>query len=315
MFSKRDYVYAVYTEKSFTKAAEKLFIAQPSLSAAIKKTEEKIGAPLFERTGQGARLTEVGREYITICEKMMCAEKEFAERLSDICNLETGHIAVGGANYLSSYLLPRIINRFKLKYPKISVTLTEAHSSQLTEMIRQERLDIVIDCSLTLPETYEGVELAREHILLCVPRDFEVNRGLSDFAISPDDIHDSAAVVDSVTRLPISTFAKEKFVLLKDGNDMYDRAMEIFSEEKISPEIAFRVDQLNMAYALAGSGMGVCFATDTIFKYGMYDKNVLLYNVGKKPYGRSLYIAHKKNRYCTKAMSEFIDAAKEVVRK
>lgn len=314
MFSKRDYVYAVYKEKSFTKAAEKLFIAQPSLSAAIKKTEEKIGALLFERTGQGVRLTEVGREYIAICEKMICAENEFAERLSDICNLETGYIAVGGANYLSSYLLPRIINKFKNEYPKISVTLTEAHSSELTEMVRQEKLDIVIDCFLTLPEIYEGEELASEHILLCVPRDFEINRGLSDFAISPDGIHDATAVVDSVARLPISTFANERFVLLKDGNDMYDRAMEIFSEEKISPEIAFRVDQLNMAYALACSGMGVCFVTDTIFKYGMYDKNVLLYNVGKKPYNRSLYIAHKKNRYRTKAMSEFIKAAKQVVK-
>ena len=61
MFSKYNYVYQVYKEGSFTRAAEKLFISQPSLSAAIKNIEQKLGADIFERTNGGVRLTEVGQ--------------------------------------------------------------------------------------------------------------------------------------------------------------------------------------------------------------------------------------------------------------
>lgn len=77
MFSKYEYVYQVYKEHNFTKAAEKLFISQPSLSAAIKKIEEKVGAELFERRGKGIELTEVGKEYIATTEQIIKAENEF----------------------------------------------------------------------------------------------------------------------------------------------------------------------------------------------------------------------------------------------
>ena len=70
MFAKMDYAYAVYKEGSFTRAAEKLFISQPSLSAAIKNLEEEIGAPLFERTGGGVLLTEAGRAYMDAVQRV-----------------------------------------------------------------------------------------------------------------------------------------------------------------------------------------------------------------------------------------------------
>ena len=82
MFRKYDYVYAVYEEGSFTKAAKKLFISQPTLSVAIKSVEEEIGAPIFERDASGVKLTEVGREYIATAEKIISAKEDFEKALS-----------------------------------------------------------------------------------------------------------------------------------------------------------------------------------------------------------------------------------------
>jgi DNA-binding transcriptional LysR family regulator len=82
MFKKYDYVYAVYEEGSFTKAAKKLFISQPTLSVAIKSVEEEIGAPIFERDSAGVKLTEVGREYIAAAEKIISAKEDFEKALS-----------------------------------------------------------------------------------------------------------------------------------------------------------------------------------------------------------------------------------------
>ena len=73
MFQSMRYIYEVYKEMSFSRAAQKLFISQPSLSAAVKKEEERIDAPIFDRSTNPIHLTEVGQEYIRAVERIMDA--------------------------------------------------------------------------------------------------------------------------------------------------------------------------------------------------------------------------------------------------
>ena len=78
MFSGMNYVYEVYKEQSFSKAAENLYISQPALSSMIKKIETKIGMPLFDRSTSPIQLTECGKKYIKTAEKIMALDNEFA---------------------------------------------------------------------------------------------------------------------------------------------------------------------------------------------------------------------------------------------
>ncbi len=315
MFSKYNYVYQVYKEGSFTKAAEKLFISQPSLSVAIKNIEKKLGADLFERVGSTLKLTETGAEYIAACEHIITAEKEFFNRINDINNLKTGKIVVGGTNYLSSYVLPRVINRFNKIYPDIEVELAEGNSLNLREMINNEQIDIIIDSFDENPDNCERFFLASEDILLCVPKDRKINEKLKKFQIEPKSIYDGTVTLKDVETVSIKMFKDENFILLKKGNDMHKRALNFFEGENIQPKVAFRVDQLNISFALADSGIGLCFITDTFLKYGRGGDNVLLYKIQNEKQQRNLYIAHKKNRYCTKAMAEFIRVTREILGK
>ena len=313
MFSKYNYVYQVYKERNCTRAAEKLFISQPSLSVAIKNIEKKIGADLFERMGSSVRLTQVGEEYIATARQIMSAEKEFINRVNDINDLKTGKLIVGGTNYLSSYVLPKVINHFNKLHPYIDVELVEANSSNLGTMIDNDQIDIIIDSFVETPDDYKGFFLASENILLCVPRDREINKKLKKFRIEPESIYKDSVDLDELESVPIKLFKDEKFILLKKGNDMYKRAMNFFNGEGVEPNVVYRVDQLNISYALAESGIGLCFATDTFLKYGRGSDNVLLYKIKNEQYSRNLYIAHKKNRYCTKAMAEFIRVTREIL--
>lgn len=313
MFNKLKYVYAVYKERSFTRAAQKLFISQPSLSAAIKNVETEIGAPLFDRSGAEITLTEVGKAYIETAEKMIRLEEDFFNKLGDIYNLETGKLSVGGTNYLSSYVLPRIINRFTSLYPKIQVSLVEANSMNLSRMIEREEIDVIVDSFDNTMDAYQGYALTSEKILLCVPKDRKINERLKEFRILPEEIYRGECDFSKIPSVPIEAFSGEDFVLLKSGNDMYNRAMRIFEGAGMKPKVSFSVDQLNIAYALANSGMGLCFVTDTLFRFGDFSKNVHLYNVGGANFSRTLYVAYKKNKYCSSAMSKFIETAKEVV--
>lgn len=313
MFSKWKYVYELYKEQNFTNASKKLFISQPSLSAAIKNTEDKVGAPLFERTGHGIKLTEVGKEYITAAETILNAENEFKNKLNDIYNLESGSITVGGANYVSSYILPKIITRFTSLHPNISIKLKEANSYNLNQMLLNDEIDILVD---SLDDTCELAKypLCKEQIFLCVPKDFKINERLKKYQIKPESIRNSTADVDGACAVSIDAFADEQFVLLKEENDMYIRAMKVFEKKSIEPKVAFSVDQLNISYALSDSGVGICFITDTFFKYAHHRENVLLYKIKEEIDGRTLYVAHKNNKYCKKAMREFINIAQKEIK-
>ena len=211
MFSKYEYVYAIYTEKSFTKAAKRLYISQPSLSAAIKNIEKKVGAPLFERSGHYIQPTEIGREYIAAAEKIMHIESDFENRIHDIYSLESGKLTVGGTNYLCSYVLPEIINRFASSYPKIEVTLAEANSGNLLEMINNEEIDILLDSYDENMYIHEGSPLLNERILLCVPAEWKINEQFKESQIRPESIYGREVNLDDITPVPIKALP-EKFL-------------------------------------------------------------------------------------------------------
>ena len=257
MFKKMDYVYTVYKERSFTRAAEKLYISQPCLSAAIKKIEEEIGMPLFERRYSSVRPTEIGYQYIEAAEKIMSIQQNFAARISDINNMEIGRISIGGSNYVSSYILPRVVAEFSKLYPQIDISLTETNSVELEKSLNNEEIDLVIDSFDDEKIVHKSYPLLNEKILLAVPAGYKCNQGMERYQIMPERIYNSELDFDKVPKLSINHFAKEKYILLKNGNNMYKHAMSVFKSANITPNVSFSLDQLSTSYRLALSGNGV----------------------------------------------------------
>lgn len=103
MFNSMNYVYEVYKERSFSKAAANLYISQPSLSATVKKVEERIGSPIFDRSVSPIQLTEFGQHYIKAVEEIKDTQSRFANYLNDLNELKTGQIAI---RRKQSYSLP-----------------------------------------------------------------------------------------------------------------------------------------------------------------------------------------------------------------
>lgn len=85
-----DYVYAIYKEKSFTRAAEQLYISQPSLSATIKKLEKDLGYPIFERTGKEITPTYIGEKFIKAAEEILIIKKNLENEVDDLLKLRKG---------------------------------------------------------------------------------------------------------------------------------------------------------------------------------------------------------------------------------
>jgi len=313
MFKKMEYIYAVYKEQSFTRAAEKLYISQPCLSAAIKKTEEEIGAPLFERRYSSVRPTRIGYEYIAAAEKIMGIEQDFAAMLGDMGRVEWGEVSVGGSNYVASYILPNIVSEFGRLYPKINVDIIETDSLELTKMLDGEELDLIIDSFDSRDLNREYYPLIKEKILLAVPAASPCNIGLEKYRITPDDIFDGKVDIENMSQISIEHFREEQFVLLKYGNSMYRHATSTFAECGFVPKVSFRLDQLMTAYRLAVSGNGACFVSDTMFKSHRFTDEIFLYNV-EGAGERMLYVAKNRSRHTSPAMEKFIDIAHTTVK-
>ena len=137
MFHEMRYIYQVYKEKSFSKAAKKLYISQPSLSLMVKKAEERLGTPLFDRSISPIRLTPAGEEYIRSVEQIMAVEDHFRQYLSSADDCLTGTLSLGGTTFFTSYVLPPLISEFSTRFPGVEILIHETHTALLEKELQE----------------------------------------------------------------------------------------------------------------------------------------------------------------------------------
>ena len=311
MLKYMEYAYAVYREGSFTKAAERLYISQPSLSQVIRKLETEIGQPIFERTGKGITLTPVGEVYIQAVEQMIQIQNDLRCQIDDIQSLKRGKLTVGSTTFIASYVLPEIIKDFQSRYPDIQIDLIVEQSTVLEEKLEQGSVDFIIDNAPVQKEVYCYIPCLTERILLGVPADMPVNAQLTEYQISAEDLRNDKRM----PRLPIATVKNEKFILLKHGNTMRQTASRIFQEAGIHPQVTLEFDLLMSTISYAESGFGICFLTDTILHYGKGCRNLVFYLPDTQHDKRELHIIYKKAKYLTAAAKEFMSCVKAVTSK
>lgn len=306
MFANMNYVYEVYKEESFSKAASKLFISQPALSAMIKKVEKKTGALLFDRSTNPVRLTECGEKYISIVEKIMEMEEEFSSYVSDLNELTTGHLSVGGTYLFAAYVLPEILQKFQEMYPNVELSLIEGHTTQLENKLFSGELDLLMDNYPMDEELYEKKFVKKEQLLLAVPADFQSNAAAKSWSLSAEDIRQGLHRKRETYGVPLKMFENEPFVLLRAHNDTRERVDRIFRHAEILPKIAWKLDQILTAYHLAERGMGISFISDTALKYLPVNPKIYYYKIQDPAAERNVYFYYRKNKYFTRSMEEFI---------
>ena len=184
MFTWKHYVYEVYKEKNFSKAAQNLYISQPSLSARIKKIEQQLGAPLFDRSTTPLRMTEVGEFYIDAARKMFQIEQDMENYINDLHTLKSGNIAIGASNLFAAYTLPPIITKFRQQFPDVNIRLTEGNTVQLEELLCNNTVDLVFDNNHYDSALYDKEFYNEEFLLLAVPGTFPIHERLRTYKLT-----------------------------------------------------------------------------------------------------------------------------------
>lgn len=311
MFQGMEYVYEVYKEKSFSRAAANLFISQPSLSANVRRVENRIGYPIFDRSTKPLSLTECGKQYIQCVERIMNIERDFSDFINDWGGLKTGSLVLGGSNLFSSWFLPPMIAEFASCYPHIQIRLVEESTVKLTKMLQRGIIDMVLDNTNLDPEIFDSRLYQEEHLILAVPRSFSINKKLENFQLSVPDIQTSRFLAPDFPSVPFSQFRKEPFIMLKQENDTGKRAMDICRENHFEPIVVFEMDQQMTSYNVTCSGMGISFIGDIMISKVSPHPNVVYYKLPLKDNCRNICFYWKKGRYLSRAMEEFLNMSKQ----
>ena len=306
MFKNKEYVLTVVKEKSFTSASQKLFVSQPSLSASIKRIEDKIGSPIFNRSSSPVSLTEVGVKYVEYANLIEQKEKEFKTFLSDNLNLFSGKVRIGGSSLFSSFILPELIADFNKKYPQIKFRIFEDNTKNLLNKLDTGEVDVILDNAEVKDGNILSTPYMQENLLLAVPKKFEINEKLKLERLTADEIKKDK-LLSVKEGVDLTNFSNLPFVLLNSENDSGKRAETLLKKNKVDYAVLFHLDQQLSAYNVCCAGLALTFISDTLIKKNSSSPDVYYYKIDDRVASRHICFFHKTNRYLSRAAQSFID--------
>jgi LysR family hydrogen peroxide-inducible transcriptional activator len=230
------YVCAVAETGSFSSAAERCNLAQPSLSQQVLKLEEDLGAKLFDRLGRSVRLTEAGRIFLPHARSIMNEMERARASVTDKCTAARGSVAVGVIPTIAPYLMPRYTAVFTKKYPEATLRILEETTPILLRSLRDLTIDLGI---LALP--------LRDKNLKLFPLRTEPL-----FAVLPKN-HPRAAT----EALALKDLRGESFVMLRDGHCFRDLSIAACSRARVTPRIAFESGRFSSLFGMVAAGIGI----------------------------------------------------------
>ncbi|MFD1362140.1 LysR family transcriptional regulator [Lentibacillus salinarum] len=164
-----EYFIAVSKELHFSRAAEKLNIAQPTLSQQIRILEDEVGIPLFDRIGKKTALTEAGKILLHHSRRVFYEIEQAQAALRDLNGLQTGKLTIGSLMTCVSYLLPSAISTFKQLYPNIGLSVYGLRTGDIKTGLLENGLDLGISFLPVEDAELASIPLFTEELSLAVP--------------------------------------------------------------------------------------------------------------------------------------------------
>jgi LysR family transcriptional regulator, low CO2-responsive transcriptional regulator len=156
-------------EKSFSRAAEKMLRTQPALSIAIKRLEEELGEPLFDRSSKSGTLTEAGRILLSYAQRMINMRDEAKEAISELRGMFRGRLTIGANESTSLYLLPKLLLEYRRRHPQIKIEVFRNISEKIPSEVLERNLDFGFLSYDPMHPSLQSIEVHRDELVLVVP--------------------------------------------------------------------------------------------------------------------------------------------------
>ena len=287
------YIIEIANEKNMRKAAEKLYVSQPSLSQYLAKLEQELGTPLFMRAKGELIPTKAGQMYVDCAQKMLDMKNELYQNIAQITN--TGHINVATTSIWSLRMISELIPKLKREFPEVSMELFEGNLMPTEKLLEEKSIDIAFVATNSVRK-FEGCSqiLGQEEILFAIPSCH------SFCAKEPDKKELSAAELSAA-------FSGENFILPRKGSTIYGAIGGFLKECNISLDGVCAVNHMTTVTNMVSRNVGVAFIPKTCL---MPDAPITYYSLRPKIFRLSAVI-YRNDRPLTRAELRLIEMAKE----
>lgn len=291
------YALAIAKELNFSRAAEKLHIAQPSLSQQLAKLEKEIGVQLFSRSTNSVELTHAGKIFMEKAQTIIDMVEMLKREMDDISHMRKGKLIVGSLPMTGAHILPQVLPVFQARYPNIEIQLIEETTRNLEALTAAGETDISLLSLPLIDASLAHEPLIEEEICLALPPGHPL-------------VRKTAEAGSSIT---IAELADEPFIALKKGQGFRQIVVDLCREAGFEPRIVFESSNIETVQSLVAAGMGIAFVPQMVMRDGAPDAPVYARLAEPRP-TRMLVIAHRHGRYLPKAAEAFIRVLQDVIR-
>jgi LysR family transcriptional regulator, low CO2-responsive transcriptional regulator len=226
----------VAAEGSFSQAAKKLFISQPSVSYQVRELEREVKTELFEQTGRRIHLTQPGETLFGYAQQILTLMDDATRAMHELRGLERGALRVGASSTAGIYILPAILGAFKHRYPQVDIAMDIAAWPVVRNRLLQRQIDLAV-----VGEPSREPELEIEPFL-----------GNELVVIAPPDHHLVGAV-----KVPLATLAQEPFLIREPTSGTRLTLERLMDDRKISLRVAMELGSNGAIKQAVEAGLGV----------------------------------------------------------
>jgi DNA-binding transcriptional LysR family regulator len=218
-----------------SRAAEAIFVTQPTLTARLHALERELGEPLFARTRRGMRLTDAGRAFLPYAERALRTLREGQQALTEARSASAGQLVLGAAPAVSTYVLPEVLQRFAAAHPRVGVAVRTGHSEDVLQMLLREEVQMAVVRAQRHPDI-ESVPLYEEEVVLIVPPDHAFARRAS---------------------VPVAAVGGERLILFDRTSSYYEVTQAFFLSLGVTPREVMELDNIEAAKKMVERHLGV----------------------------------------------------------
>jgi DNA-binding transcriptional LysR family regulator len=164
---------AIASEKSFTRAADILFVSQPSLSKQIKALENRLNISLINRENNSVSLTEAGKLFLDYAERILALCEESCRALNDLKTGDRGNLTVGASQTIGTYLMPRVLALFAQNYPQMNIKVQVDSTRIIAKNVMDKEIDIAVVGGNVPEELQKNLEIedfVNDELILIIPK-------------------------------------------------------------------------------------------------------------------------------------------------
>jgi DNA-binding transcriptional LysR family regulator len=280
------YFIAVAEYKHFTKAAEALHIAQPSVSQQIQKLEAELGSPLLHRMKRGVTLTEAGQTFLPWARRIVGDLATARAEVAELASLQRGSLAIGATPSLATRFLPAVVATFNQTYPGINFRLREAGSQPLVASLLAGEIDLAL---LILPVRNPSIEtelLFEEPVHVGVPRTHHLAERSS---------------------VSISELRGERFVLFREDYDLREMTLNACHEAGFEPRAVLDGGEMDSVLHFVHAGLGIALLPSIVFdERGPVGIPLLAPRIT-----RAIGLAHRHDRVLSASARAFVQEVRD----